>query len=135
MSDQTKFLVAQEDYIPEQIILKLGSTKTSKDNASRIQISEKEYILPPVQIYHACEPNAYINWDQMTLKAQRTILKNDRITYHYGTSEYDYGVGAFKCDCGSKLCVGYFSGFRDMTHDEQARLINHASEYIANKMR
>lgn len=130
MFTDNKFLTANHEYAPNQIVLKLGSSQTSQTDSRRIQVSDGVYILPPKMIYHACNPNAYIDWQDMTLRALRGILQNEIVTYHYGTSEYDYTVGAFHCDCESKNCVGFFSGFKDMKFALQMHIVGNASKYI-----
>ncbi len=133
MSTNDEFLTADHEYAPNQVVLKLGGSQTNAFNPRRIQVSDLVYILPPKMIYHACDPNAYIDWQDMTLRALRDILQNEIVTYHYGTSEYDYTVGAFQCDCGSKNCVGFFSGFKDMKLALQLHIVGNASEYIRGR--
>lgn len=56
-------------------------------------------------IAHNCEPNAYIDWKTMELKALRPISLHELVTYHYGTIEDDYSIGAFSCTCEASHCI------------------------------
>jgi hypothetical protein len=128
------FLAAPDKFFKDQIILRLGSVEAQKNSSDRLQVDETHYILPPAMIYHSCDPNSYINWNNMTLNALRDISKGETITYHYGTSEYDYTVGAFQCDCGSKNCIGFFSGFLAMSPNQQLLIADYISPYIRSIM-
>ena len=130
MTLDDEFLIAEHDYEKDDTILYLGTRHTTKEDNRRIQLSKTEYILPPKMIYHSCSPNAFIDWNDMTLRALVKIFKNEKITYHYGTSEYDYSVGAFACNCGSEDCVEYFSGFKNMTFEQQQAISESTSDYI-----
>jgi hypothetical protein len=128
--DETPFMVAERDYVPEEAILVLGTATTDRTDPRRIQVTGSCFILPPKLLYHSCKPNAYIDWQDMTLRADNHIAKDDVVTYHYGTSELDYSVGAFLCKCGSSRCVGYFSGFLYMQPAQQTALYPRLSPYI-----
>lgn len=130
MTPDDEFFIAEHDYGKDETILNLGNHPTTKEDKRRIQVNKAKYILPPVLLYHSCRPNAYICWEDMTLRAFTKISKNELVTYHYGTSEYDYSIGAFACNCGSENCIKYFSGFKNMNLEQQQAIFDNSSDYI-----
>ncbi|MEK7153873.1 MAG: SET domain-containing protein-lysine N-methyltransferase [Patescibacteria group bacterium] len=132
--EKALFLAAKINYLPGQLILDLGQTETFEADPRRIQITDTLFLLPPQLIYHSCEPNAYIDWPHLLLRASRPIAKQALITYHYGTSELDYEVGAFQCECGSRACVGYFRGFMYMLPEQQSVIRDYLSPYIRSAL-
>ena len=69
----------------------------------------------------------------MTLKAIQAIQAGEYITYHYGTSEEDYSIGAFDCTCGLNNCVRHFRGFRYMNAEQRNRIKDRISHYLFKK--
>lgn len=127
------FLIATKKYLKNEIIINLGNNPAEENNPGRIQVSKNKFILPPKDIYHSCNPNARISWDSMNLVACDEILKGDIITYHYGTSEDDYRIGAFQCACGSPDCISYFQGFKYLNSVQRNRIKDTISPYLKNK--
>jgi hypothetical protein len=132
--EENDFFRAEAAYMPGELLLKLGQEETSEDDPRRIQVTESTFILPPRLIYHSCVPNAYIDWQDMSLKALRAITNGERITVHYGTSEYDYGIAAFACDCGNITCVEHFGGFKCMVPWQQEAISAYLSPYLRSVM-
>ncbi len=128
-----KFLVSEKQFAPGDTICALGSTPCKLDNSKRIQVNETTFILPPAIIYHSCNPNSFIDWKTMELKALKPIEIGETITYHYGTSEDDYTVGAFHCECGAKHCVGEFRGFKFMSTEDRVTIKPHLSPFLLRK--
>ncbi len=98
-----------------------------------MQIDETTFILPPFVIYHSCNPNSYIDWKTVELKALKSIRADEMIAYHYGTSEDDYSIGAFTCRCGAKHCVKEFRGFKYMNLSDRNKIKSYLSPYLLKK--
>lgn len=127
------FLIAEREYLPGEIIVHVGNTSTEKENPGRIQVDEATFILPPKDIYHSCEPNCYIDWRTMDLKALINIPVGTTITYHYGTSEDDYRIGSFQCNCGSQNCVKNFEGFKYLSQEQRDKMKDMLSPFLIKK--
>lgn len=124
------FLYAERQYAAGELLLTLGNKMTVKTDPYRMQVTADYFIVPPSLLYHSCAPNAYVEWDDLTLRAGQDIVRGDLVTYHYGTSELDYTVGAFTCQCGSPACVGEFRGFMYLEPNQQLELYEKSSPYI-----
>lgn len=127
------FLIAERKYLPGEVIINLGNKPTEKENPGRIQVDAETFILPPKGIYHSCKPNTYIDWDSMNLKASEVIPKGATLTYHYGTSEDDYLIGAFHCTCGNSNCVKYFQGFKYLSKEQRDKIKQILSPFLKKK--
>lgn len=127
------FLYTDKTYDKGDVLMSLGSTPCPSSDSSRIQIDENTFILPPKLLAHSCQPNAYIIWQTMELKALRPLGEGSLVTYHYGTSEDDYRVGKFQCKCGSHTCIGEFQGFMFLSDKEKIRIKDFVSPYIRKK--
>ena len=127
------FLTATKAFKPNDVIMILGNISTPKENPGRIQVDNERFILPPKDIYHSCRPNAYIDWNTMELKASMEISPNTLITYHYGTSEDEYRVGAFDCNCGYSDCVKHFQGCKYLTKKQRNKIKEMLSPFLYKK--
>ena len=126
-------LKAPKAYLPNEVIVHLENTTTNKENPGRIQVDEHTFILPPKDIYHSCNPNAYIDWVTMDLTARREIAKGEMVTYHYGTSEDDYRIGVFDCTCESPECLKHFQGCKYLTNEQRDTIQSMLSPYLKKK--
>jgi hypothetical protein len=127
------FLTAIREYLPNEVIIHLGNKPTDKENPGRIQVNEETFILPPLDIYHSCKPNAFIDWNSMDMKAFGVIPKGATVTYHYGTSEDDYRIGAFDCTCGHHDCIGHFQGCKYLTRAQRKKIKHLLSPFLLQK--
>lgn len=127
------FLYTDKVYGKGDVLMALGHTSCPSSDSSRIQVDDHTFILPPKLLAHSCEPNAYIDWKSLTLKALQSIPEGALITYHYGTSEDDYRIVKFMCECGSQSCVGEFSGFMFLSDNDKKRIKEFVSPYIRKK--
>ncbi len=71
-----------------------------------IDLGDK-HVYHPVARYvnHSCEPNAYVDTQQQKLIANRSINKNDEITFNYLASERQI-MAPFDCNCTTEKCMG-----------------------------
>lgn len=127
------FLYTDKAYSKGEVLMILGKTMYLPTNSSRIQVDDHTFILPPKLLAHSCEPSAYIDWTTMELKALRSLDQGTLVSYHYGTSEADYRIGKFRCECGSPSCIGEFQGFMFLSDKEKIRIKDFVSPYIRKK--
>ena len=128
-----KFLVGEKLYAPDDMICALGSTPCQPNDPRRMQVDQATFILPPTIIYHSCDPNSYIDWKTIELKALKPITIGETVTYHYGTSEDDYTIGTFHCECGAEHCAGEFRGFKFMDEKDREAIKPYLSPYLLRK--
>lgn len=129
------FLVAERAYMTGEVIMPLGNNLTAAEDPRRLQVNDTTFLLPHPQLWHSCDPNSIIDWQNLNLTAKRSIQLHEQVTYHYGTSEWDYKIGEFECTCQAPTCVGIFKGFRYMRSAQQRELLPFVSPYILQKWR
>lgn len=83
-------------------------------------------------VNHSCEPNAYIDFDALTLNALKPILKGTEVTYNYFTSDWG-GEDDFECKCGAITCVRQVRGFRYLPREEKLKIVDLLSPFIRKK--
>lgn len=81
-------------------------------------------------INHSCEPNAYIEWGQLQLRALRDIEEGEEVTYNYFTSDWD-GEDVFECRCSAPTCKKYINGFKHLSPEEKLKIKNLVSPFLA----
>ncbi|MBD3303778.1 SET domain-containing protein-lysine N-methyltransferase [Candidatus Woesearchaeota archaeon] len=59
-------------------------------------------------VNHSCEPNSAIDLGKTVLYALREIASGEEITVDYDKTEAE--GDKIPCNCGSRLCRGYFTG-------------------------
>jgi len=70
---------------------------------------------------HSCEPNAFVDWESLCLRARRDIASGEEITCNYNTTDYELH-SVFACTCGSKHCRGLIKGFKYLSVEDQRAL-------------
>ena len=84
-------------------------------------------------INHSCNPNGYINFQDLTCRALRLIKKGEEITFNYLTTEWDL-ANKFDCECGSLKCHGRIKGFKYLTLEQQKELGPFLSLFLRKKL-
>ena len=70
---------------------------------------------------HGCNPNAYVDWTNLCLRARRTIASGEEVTCNYFTTDYELHT-TFVCHCGAAECKGEIRGFKYLSREEQEEL-------------
>lgn len=83
-------------------------------------------------INHSCEPNAYIDFDRLELRALKTIEPGEEITYDYLTSDWD-SEDVFICDCKTLNCRGLIRGFRYLDKAGRQKIKHLLSPFLQSK--
>lgn len=116
----------------EQNFIADPTTRTLRIDLSRHQIST-DPTAPENYINHSCDPNAYIDWDTLTLRALLPIRVGEEIMYNYFTSDWD-GEDPFTCLCGAGICKVQIRGFRYLSLEEALRIRSFLSPFLRGKL-
>jgi SET domain-containing protein len=82
---------------------------------------------------HSCEPNAFVDWVSLCLRARRDIASGEEITCNYNTTDYEIH-SVFTCTCGSPHCKGLIKGFKYLSGDEQRALEPWLPSFLKRKI-
>ncbi len=110
---------------PEEVLLTYDGPVLDHPTRLSIQIDDNKHIEGTGDsnafLNHSCEPNAYVDWKDLCLRAKRKIAAGEEITCSYFTTDYDLQE-KFVCTCGSRTCKGEIKGFKYLTKEEQREL-------------
>jgi hypothetical protein len=129
-----KGVFAAEDIAEDSVVFYLKGTVTTSPTQYTIQLGRNRHLnFPPIRkpgddldycwqfLNHSCEPNGYMDTDDLTFRAGRNIGRGEEITFNYLTTESEMTV-PFSCNCGSAICFGYIQGRNFLTAEQTRRL-------------
>ena len=91
------------------------------------QIGENKYVLHAgsiSKVNHSCDPNCGISVNETgahDFVAMRDIIVNEEITFDYAMRNYGVNYFPKKCMCGSNICRGKITGWKDLP-DERKKI-------------
>jgi len=110
-------------------------------NPESLQIDEDKFLESTLKfddfLNHSCEPNCYIDWQNLNLIALKDIQIGEELSFNYNTSEYDLidivQNCSFKCNCGSKNCIGEVKGFKYLSAEQKKKIQKFISPFLKKK--
>lgn len=85
-------------------------------------------------INHSCGPNCGVlvplGGNVLRVVALRAIEPGEEITTDYATHDYEIHFMPERCRCGSPLCRGRISGYRDLAPERRAAYGRYVAEYL-----
>ncbi len=102
-----------------------------------IQIDEDKHIdgTPASNSYlnHSCDPNCYVDWDGVFLRAKRDLRAGEELTCNYLTTDWELHE-KFVCRCGAPNCYGEMKGFGFLSREQQRALEPYVPEFMKRRM-
>lgn len=118
-------LFSTSDIVQEEILLTNDGPVLALPTRLSIQVDENMHIEGTDDsnafLNHSCDPNAYVDWKSLCLRARRNIAASEEITCNYLTTDYEFHE-KFICTCGSLKCKGEIKGFKYLTKEDQLEL-------------
>ena len=110
-------------------------------NPESLQIDKDKFLESTAKfddfLNHSCEPNCYIDSQNLNLVALREIQIGEELSFNYNTAEYDLinmvENCSFKCTCGSKNCIGEVKGFRYLSLEQKKKIQKFISPFLRKK--
>ncbi|MBI4146303.1 SET domain-containing protein-lysine N-methyltransferase, partial [Candidatus Woesearchaeota archaeon] len=130
---------------PNEIIFhfegKLGGD--NETNGESLQMEEELFLESTITfddyLNHSCDPNCFIDFENLNLVAKKCILQGEELTYNYNTSEYDLiqvtPNSSFHCTCCSKNCIQFVRGFRYLPPHSKKDLESFLSPFLKKKLK
>lgn len=117
-----KGVFAVRDFRESEMIVKLEGKVVDHPTQTSLQIGEEKHLEGVLHSWHnlnhGCNPNAYINHEDFTLRPLWPIQSGEEITFDYNSTEYDMCV-PFECLCGEENCRKAIKGFKYLSSEEQ----------------
>jgi hypothetical protein len=124
-TDKGGALFAKEDIKKDEILIKMEGNILQHASRSSLQIDEDKHLHHALEedtlANHSCNPNGYINFNDLTFRALHDIKEGEEITFNYLTTEWDMNE-KFECLCKSKNCFKYIRGFKYLTPQQKKSL-------------
>jgi hypothetical protein len=84
-------------------------------------------------VNHSCDPNCGIRLNDegaFDFVARRAIAVGDEMTWDYATRNYSITHFPAACLCGSALCRGSVTGWKDLTVERKAAYAGFVAPYL-----
>jgi len=133
-NDGIKGVFAREAIMQDSVIFYLKGAISTQPTQYTIQLGHRRHLnFPAIRrsndnfdycwqyLNHSCEPNGYMNIDELTVRALKDIAPGQEITFNYLTTESEMAV-PFNCLCGSVDCFGFIQGRNFLTRSQAERL-------------
>lgn len=121
----------------DEILIEFSTKILEHPTRISLQIDENKHIKGTADtnafLNHNCEPNAYIDFAGVYLRALKNIKKGEEITYNYLTTEWILHK-SFICNCGSFKCYGEIKGFKYLDKKQKLELKLYLSPYLKKKL-
>ena len=124
-------------FVPGEIVM-VGvieeSLKANHSHASQIGIDAYVFHAGLIsKVNHSCDPNCGIRINDSgahDFVAMRDIVVNEELTFDYAMR--NYGVEHFptQCMCGSEICRGRITGWKDLPDERKKRYEGFVAPYL-----
>lgn len=133
-----KKVFAKEDIRGGEILVKFEGRIVKEPHKYTLQIDEGKHLDASRHLddflNHNCEPNCYINFDDLSLRSLHRIKKCEEITFNYLTTEWELAE-PFECKCNSKKCFKHIKGFKYLTVKQKKELKPFLSPFLKKKLK
>ena len=137
---KVKSLFAIDSFVEDEVVLEFEKNflEQPRRDTLCIDTNKHQYSTNPKAtenfLNHSCNPNGYIDFEDLTYRALRPIKKGEELTFNYLTTEWDM-ANKFDCSCGSNNCYGKIKGFKYLTLNQQKELEPLLSPFLKKKLK
>jgi hypothetical protein len=106
------------------------------NNAHASQIGENQFVLHAGLISlvnHSCDPNCGVRVNETGANdfvARKTISANEEITFDYAMRNYTIDHFPKMCMCGSNMCRGAITGWKDLPFEKKQEYAGLVAPYL-----
>jgi len=122
---------ANRSFKKDDVIMELKGEITGEATFESIQIKEGAHLQmlkPAVTLNHDCDPNGYIDFENLTVCALKDIKEGEQVTWDFNTSEWII-QRPFKGRRGESV-----AGFQKLSTEKKAQLQKYASPFIRDML-
>ncbi len=128
-----KALFARTPIKKQEVLIRFEGKILDHPTKYTLQIDLKKHLEGPGAIddyiNHSCEPNTYVHFPTLILRALKIIQTGEEITQNYLATEYAL-QNQFHCQCGTKTCLKKIHGFKYLTLQQKQSLRPLLSPYL-----
>ena len=140
-----KSIFAIDEIVKDEVIFEFEKVFLKHPTETSLQIDEgvhQESTNPEAVenfLNHSCDPNGYIDFQDIIYRALRPIKKGEELTFNYLTTEWDFGWdlsdGFINYECASPKCYGQIKGFKYLTLEQKRGLELLLSPFLKKKLK
>ncbi len=108
------------------VVVGVIERRLAKNTAHASQVSRSEFVLlggMGPKVNHSCDPNCGVRVNTSgayDLIARRAIMPEEEITFDYAMRNYSIEHFPSRCRCGSEICCGSVTGWKDLPEERKA---------------
>jgi hypothetical protein len=132
-----KSVLASQPIEKGEIILRGWGHRVPHRTQHSIQVDFDTHILIPSPIQmlnHSCDPNCGVlirrETEELEIHALRDIQAGDELWIDYATFEWEIKFMTGRCLCGSSICRGSITGYKDMPRNRREAYGPFIAEYL-----
>lgn len=113
------------------IVRRLAENYSHASQVGRFEYAELGGLAPKVN--HSCDPNCGVLVNESggyDLVVRRTIAPGEEITFDYAMRNYSVDYFPGRCHCGTPLCRGAVTGWKDLSDERRAAYTGLIAPYL-----
>ncbi len=106
--------------VGETVMVGVIERRLDKNHSHATQVGRSEYVelagLGP-KANHSCDPNCGIHINESgapDMVARRFVARDEEVTFDYAMRNYSIEYFPIRCGCGSPICRGTVTGWKDL---------------------
>jgi len=130
---------ATDSFVEDEIVLEFEKNFIKSPTRTSMQIDDGIYQecvdseAVEIFFYHSCNPNGYINFQDLTYRALNNIKKGAELSFNYNSTEWDM-LERFQCQCKFENCYGQIHGFKYLNLQQKKELKPILSPFLRKKL-
>lgn len=120
----------------ETVMTGVVARRVGENHSHSTQIGRSEYVelagLGP-KVNHSCDPNCGIRVNERgapDLIARRSVARGEEVTFDYAMRNYSIEYFPRGCGCGSSLCRGSITGWKDLPDERKVAYAGLVASYL-----
>jgi len=120
----------------ETVMVGTIEKRLDENNSHASQIGKNEYVFHAgniSKVNHSCDPNCGIRINETgahDFVAMREIVINEEITFDYAMRNYGVDYFPKQCMCGSEICCGRITGWKDLPVERKKTYEGFVAPYL-----
>jgi uncharacterized protein len=122
--------------VGETVVVAVIASRVESNSSHATQVGRFEWVLlrgMGPMVNHSCNPNCGVRLNESggpDLVALRSIAAGEEITFDYAMRNYSIEHFPSRCLCGSKICRGSVTGWKDLPDDRKEAYQGFVAPYL-----
>ncbi len=122
--------------IGETVMVGVIDREVDRNHSHASQVSDERFVIHGgliPKVNHSCDPNCGIRLNASgahNIVAHKSIVADQEITFDYAMRNYTVEYFPASCRCGSPLCRGRITGWKDLPAQRKANYHGFVAPYL-----